>query len=481
MEHMKLSQYKREKGVLKSPWNEIMTPLSENTSWFTGRLPEYLWLGLILDAYERKNAINKCLFIIERLLRIEPSLQVPAWSEIIKLTEEKQEEFFSYLSSYIDKNVLCPLTCITTALDSPTFFKYFKPQTDIKERLQKLISVIREVSDHQTYKATDIRYIVLFHDIHSGKMVMQKDSFELFDEYRFLDHDDPKMTIIRPSIRAAEMSMINTPIVKLDNTEYLTSFWKIISEITDCECFYISVEEETVDAKHFIGKVYEILHYYRELVEVQPLNPKLLVLTSLATFSYKRLKELVNHTLFNEISGRSIARSIIENYIMMKYLIKHENEHTDIWSEFQYYGIGKYKLIVQKDREKGKTKEPNHFHFPYLELLISEYTREEFLDMDLRYFDNMGIRDKAIDVNEKDVYDLLYDYDSQYEHGLWGAIRESSLLKCNNPAHQYHCVPDIDDIQKLPSVWIDCRYYILQTLEVLAAEFGLPAHLKIEE
>lgn len=481
MEHIKLSEYKRKKGVLVSPWNEIMTPLDSNSSWFTGRMPEYLWLSLILDAYERKDAINKCLFIIDNLLKIEPKLQVPAWSEIIKLRTDQQEQFFSYLFTYVDKGILSPLTCITTVADSPIFIKYFKAENDVKARLSKLVSIIREISDHQTHKATDVRYVVLFHDIRSGKMVLQKETFDMFNAYRFLNHDDLEMKIIRPNIRAAEMCMINTPIIQLDNSEYLSSFWKIVSEITDCECFYIKVEEETVDANPFVEKTYNVLRYYQDLIETDPLNLKLLVLTSIATYSFKRLRELVNHTLYNEISGRSIVRSIIENFIMMKYLIKHEGEHTDIWSEFQYYGIGKFKLIVQKDREKGKTEENNHLNFPYLEALISEYTREDFINMDLRYFDNIGIREKAIDVNEKDLYDLLYDYDSQYEHGLWGAIRESSLIKCNNPAHQYHCVPDVDDIQKLPSVWQDCHDGMLWTISVLANEFGLPEHLHIEE
>ena len=49
MDHFKLSDYKIKKGVLVSPWNEFMTPLSKDLSWFSGRLPEYLWIGLIID------------------------------------------------------------------------------------------------------------------------------------------------------------------------------------------------------------------------------------------------------------------------------------------------------------------------------------------------------------------------------------------------------------------------------------------------
>lgn len=36
--------------------------------------------------------------------------------------------------------------------------------------------------------------------------------------------------------------------------------------------------------------------------------------------------------------------------------------------------------------------------------------------------DKITIRDKAIEVDEKELYDIAYDYDSSFAHGLWGAI-----------------------------------------------------------
>ena len=44
----------------------------------------------------------------------------------------------------------------------------------------------------------------------------------------------------------------------------------------------------------------------------------------IATYSYKRLLEVVDHKLFNSISGRGAVRVLIENYIMMKYLVSTE-------------------------------------------------------------------------------------------------------------------------------------------------------------
>lgn len=479
MEHLRLSDYKKDKGKLISPWNELATPLPEDLSWFTGRLPEYLWIALILNAYERQSAINKCLLIVEKLSQLDNKLLAPAWSQIIKLNDKNQEAFFSYLSVNINKEILAPLTCISPFFNAPIFHKYFHSNLSIKERFEKLMGILNTNSDHQANQSTDIRYIVLMYGMMSGKIVMPENFGNMLDEYRFLSHNDEKMRMIRPFVRSSEMMIINQ-VTKLDNNNYLNQFWGTISEITECKCFYIHFEEEKMNKDNFLDNLTSIFKFYQELVKVNPLNNKLLVLVSLGVYSYKRIKELVEHSLFNEISGRSIVRNISENYIMMKYLLKHEKDHADIWSDFQYYGIGKYKLIVQKDREFGNAADKSHVNYTYMEVLIGEYTREEYIDMDLNYFDKAGIREKAIEVGEKLLYDFLYDYDSQFEHGLWGAVRESTLLKCDNPAHRFHCIPDVDDIQKLPSVWEDCKFVMRKIVELLSEEFGLPDHLKME-
>ena len=171
---------------------------------------------------------------------------------------------------------------------------------------------------------------------------------------------------------------------------------------------------------------------------------------------------------------------MIENYIMLKYLLKNESSHKDIWTEYQYYGIGQYKLIVEKHRESGKDLSDSHVMYDYMDLLVNEYKDEEFIDMDTSYFNNDAIRIKAQKVDEKEMIGLYYDYDSAFEHGLSGAIRESSLLKCNSPSHQYHCVPDIENEQKLKDIWCDCEKIMDKIMKVLEDEYGLPNNFKTE-
>jgi hypothetical protein len=64
----------------------------------------------------------------------------------------------------------------------------------------------------------------------------------------------------------------------------------------------------------------------------------------------------------------------------------------------------------------------SHVDKDYIEALVNEFKIEESIDMDTRYFDQQNIRLKAESVNEKELYGLYYDYDSSFEHGLWGAI-----------------------------------------------------------
>ena len=295
-------------------------------------------------------------------------------------------------------------------------------------------------------------------------------------QYPTLTHSNETMRMIRPMIRAIEVGLPNDI-----NNDYLNIFWEGVSRLSDCELFKIDIKPEHNGAEMYISKIKEFLQYYTELfTSTRPLDNRMLVILGIATYSYKRLLEVVEHNLYQTIVGRSVVRVLIENYIMLKYLLKNESSHKDIWTEYQYYGIGQYKLIVEKHRESGKDLSDSHVMYDYMDLLVNEYKDEEFMEMDTSYFNNVALRIKAQKVDEKELYGLYYDYDSAFEHGLWGAIRESSLLKCNSPSHQYHCVPDIENEQKLKDIWCDCEKIMDKIMKVLEDEYGLPNYFKTE-
>jgi hypothetical protein len=479
MNHSKLSDHKFEKGKFIAPFNEFMTPVSNNESWCFGRLPEYIWIGLLLNEYGRRKGLEKIYQIIIKLHSIDSKIVAPRLSEILSMNKDKQEEFFTYILTIVEKNVLSPLTLIFTYSDHPVFVKGFsEPNVKVEARIKPLDKVLRKAMNHQSEFSTDIRFIALYYMCMTGRLVLQEHQIKSLVEYPDLEHDNEKMRMLRPLVRASELMILS---MEKKADWYLNSFWRKISVMTECKLYEINFIEETANTELYMEQLHEVFIYLSELLcKVNPLDQKMLVLFGIATYSYKRLLEVVEHKLFNSISGRSAVRVLIENYIMMKYLVNIEDQHENIWSEYQFYGIGQYKLIISRFRDQDKELKNGHIEYKYIELLVNEFVIEETIDMDTKYFDKQNIRSKAEMVGEKELYGLYYDYDSAYEHGLWGAIRESSLLKCDNPAHHYHCVPDVDNNQNLKSVWYDCVSMMEKTLLFLDNIYVIPQHLLSE-
>ena len=478
MDHTPLSQHKFHKGKFTAPLNELVTELGDTTSWSYGRLPEYFWIALILNTYERKEGLQRLGVIVNKLHEIAPDLRLPRLSDIFSLSNEQQILFYQELLKVVSKDTLSPLTLIYTYSIQPIFAETFvNVKKSIEDRIEIMISILEKATNHQSDFSTDIRFIIIYYVYSSGHLQFPEKEKDLLDElnsYPELDHDDPKMRMIRPSIQSMELGFLEAEFVEI-NEQNITLFWEVISKMTECDLYGLSYEDDIENFNVYMERLYEVYGYLTDLFRIiSPLDNKMLVILGIATYSYKRLKEITDYKLQNTIVGRSSVRVLIENYIMLKYLLDLETTHPDVWKEFQEYGIGKYKLIVVKARSYPNIRQDSHVPYNYLELLINEFKLEEFLDMDTTYFDKISIRPKAIEVDEKELYDLYYDYDSAFEHGLWGAIRESSLLKCNNPAHRYHCIPDLNDEQKLKNVLPDCVMVMNKTVKLLDELYGIP-------
>lgn len=472
----KLSDHLFKGGKFITPWNNLLGDLTKNESWNLNRFPEYLWLALILDKYERKKGLEKAYYILKKLNQIDNDMKVPAFSSILSLSNDKQDELYSNIVKITDSDILTPLTLIYTYSEHNVFSKFFSNSAIApKERQNIIIDVMEKGYMHQSDFATDIRFLVLFFSLLSDCLKIPKEQLELILEYPKLDHSNEKMRIIRPTIRSMEIALCQ---IETLNSTFLEEFWRRISKMSDCKLYALNWSENNKNADKYMELLFETFEYFNDcFISTSPLDKKKLVLLGLATFSYKRVLEIYEHNLYNSIVARSSIRTIIESYIMMKYLLKSEKSQTNIWEKYQMYGIGLYKLVLGRYRNVEKELPDSHIDYEYLELLVNEFIDEKYIDMDTSYFDKQSIRQKADEVDEKDLFGLYYDYDSSFEHGLWGAIRESALLKCNSPAHQYHCTPDYENKSNLKSVWSDCIMVMNKIINLLDEIFTLPEAL----
>lgn len=477
MRHDKLGDHTLKKGKFITPINSIptMQEMSDEKSWTYGRMPEYLWIGLILKQLGRENGLNKLYNIISVLHKLAPELYTARISQILKLDPEVQKRFYIFMISVGVKEALAPLTIFLTVSQAPVFAEcFYCTEISVEDRCSALTDCMRDIMNHQSFESTDIRFVALYFTLLSGKVHLMKNQIDLLMAYPSSAHEDKIMHMARPTVRSLEMMLLT---FEKTDSKYLQDFWRCISEMTECSVYSFEFPEETRNIGTYMGKLHEIFVYLSALFSSAcPLDERMNVLLGIATYSYKRLKEVYEHSLFNSISGRSCVRVLIEDFIMMKYLLKHETSHENIWRDYQLYGLGQYKLVLARHREYG-VSEQSHFDVTYIEALVNEFKNEEFIDMDTNYFDKQNIRLKAESVDEKKLFGLYYDYDTAFEHGLWGAIRESSLLKCDNPAHKYHCVPDVEDENRLKTVMPDCIMVMNRMVDLLNELYGIPEQL----
>lgn len=419
----KLSDHIFKKGKFTTPLNSIptMSEMEDEKSWTYGRLPEYLWIGLLLNQYGREQGLQKLYKIIVKLHTLAPDMRAPRMSDILSLDVTIQANFYKQIIETASKETLAPLTLIFTLSKAPEFSTWFYcSELTVEERQNKIIDTMQKNMGHQTHEATDIRFVSLYFELLSGKLHLPKEHLDMILRYPTLSHSVEEMKMIRPSVRSLEMMILE---FEEANSVYLKDFRRCISEMTECSLFSIQFPQESTEISLYMEQLHEIFAYLSDLfVSANPLDDKMNVIIGIATYSYKRFKEAYEHNLFNSISGRSCIRVLIEDYIMLKYLIKNEASHKNIWKDYQLYGIGLYKLVLARHRE-SEDRKMSHFDKDYIEALVNEFKIEESIDMDTRYFDQQNIRLKAESIDEKELYGLYYDYDSSFEHGLWGAVK----------------------------------------------------------
>jgi hypothetical protein len=473
-----LHDHKIKKGVLLTPLNDALGSSLKLNSWAKERMPDYLWLGLILLKYKRNEGLKRAGQILFEISKSFDMLEQPTLSQIFELPDHDQEMVYKIIIKHIGKATLNPLTIIYRRKHHQIFNDYFSiSHYTVAKRIELLSKAVEVFSPHQSNEATDLRFLIMSFLIFKGKLIFTEDAngaITAFKEYPNTDHNDEKMRWYRPAIRSAEGAMGG--IINKRVSIFSNNFWKELGMITHCNPMAIEYPKNQENYDTFLIDCQNALEYvFISNKDQSLLNEKFSVVIGLISFALKVFAEINNNTLGDGILGRQGLRTIIESYIMLKYLIKNETEHPDIWREYKLYGISKYKLILLKAREYDFLDTTSHLSIPVIDVLVNEFMYEEFLNVDLKYFDNQNIREKSIDVKEKQLYDLFYDYDSNFSHALWGAIRESAMLYCNNAAHQYHSIPDIYAKQLLPDVKSDCLKVIKKLFLVFNELYDLPA------
>lgn len=468
MKNSTIKQHKQIGKELVPPFmQEPLGSIMHLCSWSKERLPEYIWIGILRNSCNnKKNYFKKFYHLKEYMLK---TLEEPTdkFSTILKLKREDKISLFEKIKEVFGDKVLDPIIIVSN-FDKDLRDSFLDKSNTNNKRISTINEIVKKMYDRHCDFAMDVRYSALILKINkiyfpSNDMII-KDAIQ---KYPLLENDNPLIDMYKISLSSLEGMDF------FDSTyDYSKYFYEEMYLMTDCNPKII-VYPKTGDIDLLTTKIRELKKLILKSEEIKS-DDKRDVIVGNIVYIYKIVKEIIDNNLYDSIISRFVLRTITEVIVNIKFLCSQEKDNPDIWEAFKDYGNSKYKMIYKRI-EEGTTLNDNckNFDEVMLKLLANETKSEEFLKVSFKDFADKNVRQKFILVDEKDLYDTYYDYDTCFTHGYWGAIRESSLLTCDNPAHNYHSVADTECNQKLINCCDDLIFLIDKIIVIMDSELGV--------
>ena len=145
MDKIELSKHEKQGDTFYTPFTSpsgLGAKLSLS-SWAKCWLPEFLWIGLIINKQGRKKGLENIYHIIEELK--DEDMVIPQLSKIFGLSAGQQRKYWSIVTRYVEKNILLPLTVVITPDINETFYDFFFDfSMNVDENISELLDIAKE-------------------------------------------------------------------------------------------------------------------------------------------------------------------------------------------------------------------------------------------------------------------------------------------------------------------------------------------------
>jgi hypothetical protein len=460
--YTEISKHKFDGKNLVPPF--VQLPNLNLTSWMNDRMPDYLWVALLLTKLGRVKGLNILRQVIQYFISINEGRQIKIFPDVshtgLKTMDiEHRDKLFNIITQTEEcKNALTPLLMYDQLPLKEIWRKFIKYEFTL-DKSEFLYSSVANVLDHQSQLSTDCRWLRVILQYVGGYLHLPTEEMarQLFD---YPNYGEQKS--VRPLIRSMEVALDGFDKGKKDS-EWINNFWKENLDKTPCLAFLPKYKNTTISVNSAsLDLLYEELvnHYFKSLTSTG-IDIKHDAIFGVAFFSISILKEILNSSL--NIGARNTLRTLLESYITLAYLIKKDEEN--LWKSHRVFGAGQAKLTFLKlDSIENM---PKYVNIETLRELANEDLWQEFLSINTGHWENTNLRKISIDADLKDVYDRYYSWTSAFTHANWGALRSSIYTFCGNPLHRLHRVPRKVDVE-LPSVIEDSIYFINEIIKLVS-------------
>jgi hypothetical protein len=401
----RIGEQRRYGSRIRSPLKQI-EQLSFS-SWRDDHMPEMLWAALLTAVFRRRDYMA-CFRTIAKECRglfatndsgdktsgLESDEDVGVDFHVVldqtKLAEISDEQFYQLISIPLRHPLgyaaLRPILLVD-ALPGVDRWRRLINVDPTDDDWNTLSNAIAGMLDHQSERATDVRWFKVIVPAISGRIVFPDWMPEKAEEILCFPNKGD-MREVRPFIRSLEMTLRRNP-----PSFWIEGFWAELLEKTACmdpsEDKEYLFEHTVIDSKTLFQARLDVTHRFFESMTPERANARLDSVFGMVLYALSIVEEIVLHRLQNRIVGRLALRALVEANITLRYLIAKDN--PKLWESYRVYGAGQAKLAFLKAQDlEGDL--PPFIDEDALHSIANEDAWQEFLDINVGHWAHSNLR-----------------------------------------------------------------------------------------
>lgn len=440
-------------------------------SWINDRLPEVVWVGLLLRELPRIPVLNAIREIGDVIHKIGPAASDLTLSGLASNEVARDEVMTALCRSENWRRALAPLLLFEQLPNRELWAKHL-PEPEPTTGWAALAGAVASMLDHQSESATDARWVRIVGPIAAGLVTLtREDQIPIFENITAYPHAGD-LRAVRPTIRSMEGALTLSESPK----PWPKEFWRASLAATSCFALPAKPEHDFVPPVTTAAHARDVYHALVQRCHVtrstSAVDSRHDGVFSIALYAVAAFLEILQIERSTTIMSRLVLRTLLEAAITIRYL--ESNGSAELWSKFRAYGAGQAKLSFLKlDEAKEK---PTSVSVSVLEALATEDAWLEFVSVDLGHWAKKDLRRMAEDAGLKDLYDRFYPWTSAYAHSQWQATRDVVFDTCGNPLHRLHRIPRAAP-RSLPDAVSDAALLVDLILDSVERQFPAPMAL----
>ncbi len=477
----------RVKGRLRQPPIAQLSP--ELVKWQKDLLPELLWLDLLLESSSLSKSANLAhstldtidAFVDDQGAQVLTGLvssfslvadhQRIAAVKALKDTDLYETAFPHEFRSALLNYPSCPMYWLVASES--------EEDHDLTEGLEFVAGSVLRLFDSHGKHASRCRMIPLARMFKHGKIMLSPDVADdvaVLAEYsEAMDPD--RQSMVESMVRAMFLSISN---MLIDPQHWSAPFWRRNDKISQCVIagYGESSDDRVIGALPIIGTGYRrikrLSRRWNHRKAIRATTKSLVDAMQALRHDFARASSalaidlydidrsdvllglvsrqfhffgLIAHQprLWTPQFGLIVHRVMADNQIVLRWLMRRND--SELFIKFKEYSLGHLTLFrLHLERVRLSTR----MDTIELESMLSERVgaeiNEQLLSIDVGAPFEVSIRQMAIEVDLKDLYDLVYAPSSAEVHGEWSSLKEYNLEHCLNPLHRFHWLPDLEQV-----------------------------------